>query len=82
MDAVMSLAVEQRRALKILADAGQNGAAEAIMLAHGFRPEMLAGLVLGGLATVVTKSMRAGGPTIKVEHYFITDDGRTAIGVE
>jgi hypothetical protein len=28
---------------------------------------MLAGLILAGLATVVTETMRAGGATIKVE---------------
>ena len=58
---------EQRRALEILADAGQHGATEATMLAHGFWRDMLAGLVLAGLATVVTETIRAGGPTIKVE---------------
>jgi len=74
------LTAEQRRALKILADAEQNGATEAIMLAHGFRREMLAGLVLAELATVVTRTMRAGRPTIKIDHYVITDDGRAALG--
>jgi hypothetical protein len=74
------LTAEQRRALQILADTGQNGATEALMLAHGFRREMLAGLVLAELATVVTRTMRAGGPTIKIDHYLITDDGRTALG--
>ncbi len=49
------------------------------MLAHGFRREMLAGLVLAELATVVTRTMRAGGPTMKVDHYLITDDGREAL---
>ena len=52
------LSAEQRRALQILADAGQNGATEALMLAHGFRREMLAGLVLAELATVVTRTTR------------------------
>lgn len=75
----MTLTAEQRRALEILADAGRNGATETIMLAHGFKPEMLAGLVLAGLATVVTKALRAAGPTIKVEQYRITDDGQSAL---
>ena len=39
-----------RRALRLLADA-PNGCTEAIMLAHGFRTEMLAVLVLDGFAT-------------------------------
>ena len=49
------------------------------MLAHGFHREMLAGLVLAGLATVVTETMRAGAATVKVERYRITDDGRAAL---
>jgi len=77
---VPRLSADQRRALRVLADAGRNGVTEALMLAHGFRREMLAGLVLAELAMVVTKTMRAGGPTIKVDHYLITDDGREALG--
>jgi putative SOS response-associated peptidase YedK len=50
------------------------------MLAHGFRREILAGLVLAELATVVTRTMRAGGRPINVDHYVITDDGREALG--
>ena len=41
---------------------------------------MLAGLVLAELATVVTRTMRADGATIKVDHYVITDDGREVLG--
>ena len=52
-----------------------------IMMAHGFRREMLAGLVLAELATVVTRMMRTGGATtMKIDHYLITDDGREALG--
>jgi hypothetical protein len=75
------LTAEQRRALRVLADAGQNGATEAIMMACGFRREMLAGLVLAELATVVTRMIRAAGATtMKIDHYLITDDGRAALG--
>jgi len=70
------LSAEQQRALKILAKAGQNGATEATLLAHGFWREMLAELVLAGLATVVTETI---GPAIKVERYRITHDGRKAL---
>jgi hypothetical protein len=52
------------------------------MLAHGFRREMLAGLVQAGLATVVTETMRAGAVTIKVERYCITGDRRDALAAE
>jgi hypothetical protein len=37
------------------------------MVAHGFKCEMLASLVLAGLVTVATETVPAGGPTIKVE---------------
>jgi hypothetical protein len=51
------------------------------MMAHGFGREMLAGLVLAELATVVTRMMRAAGATtMKIDHYLITDDGREALG--
>jgi len=54
---------------------------EALMLAHGFRREVLAGLVLAELATIVTRVVRAGGATtMKIDRYLITDDGREALG--
>ncbi len=69
----MSLTANQRRALALLAG-DEHGATEALMLAHGFHREMLA-----GLATIVTENMKAGATTIKVERYRITDDGRNAL---
>jgi hypothetical protein len=35
--------------------------------------------VLAGFVTVVTETVHIGAPTIKVERYRITDDGRKAI---
>jgi hypothetical protein len=49
------------------------------MWANGFKPKLLAGLVLAGLATAETETVRAGGPPMKVERYFITDAGRQAL---
>jgi hypothetical protein len=72
------LSGSQRRALEILASV-PHGATEATMVARGFAPDMLAGLVLAGLATVVTETVRVGAPTIKVERFQITDAGRRAI---
>jgi hypothetical protein len=69
---------EQRRALQLLASS-PFGAAEAIMLAHGFTRRMLAGLVNAGLATARGNTFRAGGSMIKVERYRITDAGRRVI---
>jgi len=48
-------------------------------LADGFAPELIAGLVLAELATVVTDTARIGGQTIKVELVLITDAGHRAI---
>jgi hypothetical protein len=47
------------------------------MLAHGFRRDMLAGLVLKGLATVTTDTMRAGTAIMKVERYGSRTTGGT-----
>jgi hypothetical protein len=69
---------EECRALRRLADVPR-GIAESLMLAHGFTPELIAGLVLAGFATVVTDTARIGGQTIKVELVMITDAGRRAI---
>ena len=69
------LDADQCCALALLAS-DEHGETEALMLALGFRREMLAGLVLAGL---VTETMRAGGATMKVERYRITDAGRDAL---
>jgi hypothetical protein len=44
------------------------------------RREMLAGLILAGLATIETGTMKAGAATVKVERDRITDDGHTTRG--
>jgi hypothetical protein len=72
------LGAEQRRALRLLASS-PFGAPEAIIHVHGFTRRMLTGLVRAGLATAQREVVKAGGPTIKVEHYRITDAGRRAI---
>lgn len=74
----MRLTADQHRALRLLAG-NPRGVTEAMMLAHGFRSQMLARLVLKGLATVTTGTMRAGAATMKVDRYKITDDGRNAL---
>ena len=52
------------------------------MLAHGFTHELIAGLVLADLATVVTDTARIGEQTIEVELVMIADAGRKAIEAE
>jgi hypothetical protein len=69
---------DQRRALRRLAHVPR-GIAETLMLAHGFSRELIAGLVLLGLATVSTDVVRIGEQTIKVDVVIITDAGRRAI---
>ena len=69
---------DQRRALRLLADVPR-GIAESLMLAHGFSRELIAGLVLAGLVTVVTDTVRIGGETINVELVMITAAGRRAL---
>jgi hypothetical protein len=56
------------------------GVAKTLMHAHGFTHEVIAGLVLAGLATVVPEIARIGEPTHEVELVMITDTGRQAIG--
>ncbi len=74
------LGTEARRALKLLADAGQNGVTEAIMLANGFNTKMLARLDREGLATaMIGERVRAGGKTVEVVRVRITAAGRKAI---
>ena len=50
---------DRRRALRLLADAPE-GVTEALMLAHGFRVELLVDLCLAGLATAKPEHIRAG----------------------
>jgi ABC-type amino acid transport substrate-binding protein len=70
---------ERRRALQLLASSPYGVAAELLVLAHEFSRDMLAGLVVAGLATVVAETLKADGPTIKIERVRITDAGRRAI---
>jgi hypothetical protein len=71
---------ERRRVLKILADAPRGLSEEVLVVAHGFSAEMLAGLVLAGLATVVTETKTVHrGLTIDIERIRITTEGRRAV---
>jgi len=65
------LSAEQRRAVAILADAGRNGVAEAIKLANGFKPQILAHLDREMLATAMSRPMLCG------EAGWISDSGDT-----
>jgi hypothetical protein len=52
---------------------------EAIMLAHGFKIELLAALARDGLATTQRGTMCAGRRQIDVVWVTITDAGRRAL---
>jgi hypothetical protein len=76
----MRLSREQRRALKMLADAPRGVSEEVLVIAHGFSAETVGGLVLAGLATVVTETKTVlRGLTIDIERIRITTEGRQAI---
>jgi hypothetical protein len=74
----MALNHDQRRALRLLADA-PNGATATIMLARGFTILLLDDLVLRGLATAEKRAMGAARRPIKVTWLTITDAGRQAL---
>jgi hypothetical protein len=72
------LGAEARRALELLAGS-PDGVNEALLLAHGFTRQMLAGFVRSGLATWHHRTVRAGGRTIEVNYMMIMAAGRGAI---
>jgi hypothetical protein len=67
----------RRRALELL-EASIDGCTEAIMLAYGFKTELLVELVNAGLATASIERM-AGGRRIEVTRMRITGAGRRAL---
>ena len=72
----MTITVEQRRALKVLADASTRGCAEAGLRAHGFDAAMLAELINAGLVTRMPERVRAGGRLVDVTRLRITKAGQ------
>src|SRR5262245_34706675 len=62
---------QRRRALELL-EASIDGCTEAIMLAYGFKTELLVELVNAGLATASIERMVAGGRRIQVTRMRIT----------
>jgi hypothetical protein len=68
---------EQRRALRLLASS-PFGAAEVIMLTHGFTRRTLAGLVRAGLATAQCETVNADSRSVG-RRVRITEAGRREI---
>ena len=75
----MTITVEQRRALKMLADASTRGCAEAVLRAQGFDTAMLAELVNAGLVSRMPEQVRTGGRSVDVARLRITPVGRGMI---
>src|SRR5215510_14608172 len=69
---------QRRRALELL-EASIDGCTEAIMLAYGFKTELLIELINAGFATTSIERMVAGGRRIEVTRMRITAAGRRAL---
>ena len=69
---------QRRRALELL-EASIDGCTEAIMLAYGFKIELLIELINAGFATTSVERMVAGGRRIEVTRMRITAAGRRAL---
>jgi hypothetical protein len=63
----------------LLASSPRGTTEDMLVLGHGFSRDMLAMLVLAGLATVVTEPLRTDGERRKVERVMITDAGKRAL---
>jgi hypothetical protein len=72
------LGAEQRRALQLLASS-PFGVTEAIMLAHGFKRQMIGNLSGAGLATARSKTVKVGDNAVAVGRVRITEAGRMAL---
>jgi hypothetical protein len=71
------LSTEWHQALQLLTGNPRGITEHMLVLGHGFSSDMLAMLVLAGLATVVTETLRAGH--CKIERMMITDAGKRAL---
>jgi hypothetical protein len=75
----MTLSAEQRRALEMLADAGESGSTFDMLVANGFPAELLAGLVSDGLAMMQGETVKVDERTSEIIRVMITDAGQSAI---
>ena len=70
---------DYRRALTVMATS-PDGCTDAIMLAHGFKLEVVVELCRGGLARTTTDRICTGGRMRDVTRVRITEAGRHALG--
>jgi hypothetical protein len=73
------LSQEWRRALQLLASNPRGTTEDMLVVGHGLSADMLAMLVLAGLAKVVTETLRAEGGTFTGERLQITEPGQRAL---
>ena len=76
---VARLTTERRRALELLASSPEGINEELLVHSHGFKRQMLVGLVRFGLATAEREAMNTGGETVEVVRVRITAAGRKVI---
>jgi hypothetical protein len=69
---------EWRQVLELLAGSA-SGCSASLLSAHGFRSEVIAGLVDSGLATSSTERILSAGSQIEMARFKITDAGRLAL---
>jgi hypothetical protein len=73
------LSQQWRQALELLASNPRGATEDMLVVGHGLSADMLAMLVLAGLAKVVTATLKAEGGTFTIERLHITDAGWRAI---
>ena len=66
----------------MIATAGKDGVAQALLSAHGFDATMIAGLVNRGLATLTMEKVRTSGKLIAVALVRITETGQRVLAAE
>jgi hypothetical protein len=73
------LTVERRLALKLLASSRHGANEELLVRGHGFKRQMLVGLVRAKLAAAEREIVKAGGKSVEVVRIRITNAGWKAI---
>ena len=68
---------ERRRLLELLATS-DDGCTADLLLALGFTPDLVLGVVRAGLATAQSENVLAGGRAVVVSRVRITEAGRLA----